>query len=71
MKEEITTAERATEIALAFAKKHWFLARPIKASKEDGAWLVDVDVGALETKIGRIKIDAQTGKILEYNVPFD
>lgn len=68
---ELKSAEDATNKALSFLKKYHPWARPMKAVREDGIWLVEVDVGALKTKIGRIKIDAQTGRVLEYDVPED
>ncbi|MBI2908593.1 MAG: hypothetical protein HYX92_13190 [Chloroflexi bacterium] len=65
----LKSAEEATSKALSFLKKYHPWARPMKAVREDGIWLVQVDVGALKTKIGTIKLDAQTGKVLEFDVP--
>ena len=31
-------------------------------------WYVDIDVGALATKIAKIRIDARTGDILDYEI---
>jgi hypothetical protein len=34
--------------------------------REDGTWLVEFDVGVIKTTIVRIKMDADTGDIIEY-----
>jgi len=69
MSDEIKTAEKATAIAHSFIKKYRSFARPVKAIREDDAWLVDIDVGPLAAKIAKVKIDAKTGDILEYTIP--
>ena len=65
------TAEGATEVALAFLKKHYkFIPQePVKAVRENNVWLVEIDVGLLKTRIASIKIDSATGDILEYSIP--
>jgi hypothetical protein len=69
MAEEIKSAAEATEIAVSFIKKYRPYARPLTAIKEDGNWLVEVDVGPFLTLIAKFKIDAKTGTILEYTIP--
>jgi hypothetical protein len=67
--EKVKTAEEAMDIAHAFVKKYSSTALPMKATKEDAFWHVDMDVGAVGTKIAKIKIDARTGEISSYEVP--
>lgn len=67
--EKVKTAEEAMDIAHAFVKKYSSTALPMKTAKKGEFWLVDIDVGALGTKIAKIKVDARTGKISSYEVP--
>ena len=42
---EVEFADQATEIAVNFLKEHYQIRqRPLKARKDDGKWLVEVDV---------------------------
>ena len=66
---EVKSAEEATEIARAFIKKHRIIALPIKAVRENGIWLVEIDVGPLAVKVAKIKVDANTGRIISYELP--
>lgn len=66
---DIKSAAEATEIAGSFIKKYRWFARPIKAVRENDAWLVEIDVGPFSTIIAKIKIDAKSGDILEYTIP--
>lgn len=67
--EKVGSAPQATEIAMAFVKKHRFLLRPLSAVRENGNWLVKIDVGPLLKEVATVKIDARTGDILEYDIP--
>jgi uncharacterized membrane protein YkoI len=69
MSGEIKTAEEATEKARAFIKKYRMIARPLKAVRENGVWAVEIDVGPILVAVAQVKIDANTGDILEYNIP--
>ena len=69
MLQEITSAEAATEIALAFTKKHSLVAVPLRAVRQDSIWLVEVDVGLMQVRVASLKIDAGTGIIVEYSFP--
>ncbi len=69
MSEEIKTAPKATAIAESFIKKYRFFARPLKAIREGDIWLVEIDVGPLTPIIAKVKVDAKSGEILEYNIP--
>ena len=69
MYEEVKSAKEATEIALSFIKKCRIYTRPLKAVRDDGTWLVDIDVGPVYITIAKIKVDAKSGDILEYTIP--
>ncbi len=66
---EVKSAPQATAIAESFIKKHYLFSRPVKAVREDGTWLVEIDVGPLFSVIAKIKVDAKSGDILEYTLP--
>lgn len=66
---EVKSAAEATKIARSYVGKYRFFARPIKAVRENDTWFVDLDVGALDTEIAKVKIDAKSGEILEYDIP--
>jgi len=65
----VTTAAETTEIALAFVKKHRLFARPVSAKQGEGYWLVEVDVGLFDVKVGWVKIETSLGVIQEYSLP--
>jgi len=65
----VESAEKATEIALSFIKKHYFIAIPKKTVREGNFWIVEIDVGFVSPKIAKIKLDAKTGDIIDYTVP--
>jgi len=69
MGNEVKSAAEATEIARSFIKKYRWYTRPLKAVREDDAWLVEIDVGAVFTVIAKIKVDVKSGDILEYTIP--
>ncbi len=69
MPEKAKTAPEATEIAQSFVKKYRSFARPLKAVREDGTWLVEIDVGPLFVAVAKVKVDAESGDILEYTIP--
>jgi len=69
MPEEVKSAPQATTIAVSFIKKYRFTARPLKAVRENDAWSVEIDVGPLKPIIAKVKLDAKSGEILEYNIP--
>lgn len=66
---EVSSASQATEIALSFVKKYRFVARPLKAVREDDTWLVEIDVGVLGVIVAKIRLDAKSGDVLEYTIP--
>jgi hypothetical protein len=66
---KVDTADKAMEIAHSFIKKYSPVALPMKADREGDVWLVDIDVGPLEVKMAKVKVDARTGDILSYEIP--
>jgi len=66
---EVKSAASATEIAVSFIKKYRWYARPIKAVRENNTWLVEIDVGPVLTAVAKVKLDAVSGDILEYDIP--
>jgi len=69
MPEEVKSAKRATEIAQSFIKKYRMFARPLKATRDDDTWNVEIDVGAVFVVVAKVKVDAKSGDILEYSIP--
>ena len=66
----IESAEQATEIVLTFLKQHFsWGGRPVSARREDSGWLVEVDIGVFRPRIGQVKLDQETGRIIEYEFP--
>ena len=66
---EVNSASEATQIATNFLKEYYSYRRPIKATKADTTWVVEIDVGLIFTQVAKITVDSQTGAILEYSVP--
>ena len=67
---KIESADQATEIAVSFLKQyHTVLQRPHKARVDQGTWVVEVDIGAIFTRMAKVIIDQESGRILEYEVP--
>jgi hypothetical protein len=65
----IKTAEEATDKARSFVKKYRAYAKPLRAIRVGECWSVEIDVVAFISKIAKIKIDAKTGDVVEYNIP--
>lgn len=66
---EIKSADEATQRAVDFLKPYYPWLKPMKATKANHIWVVEVDVGAFLTKIAKVHIDVKTGSIVEYDVP--
>ena len=62
---KVSTDKGAMRIALSFLKEYYQWARVVKATKENGSWLVDIDVGAFKPQVIRCKVVA-SGDIMEY-----
>lgn len=66
---EIKSAAEATKIATDFLKAYYGFLRPVSASREDGTWLVKVDVGVLSREIAEVKVEVATGTVASYSLP--
>ncbi len=67
---KIESADQATGIAVGFLKTYYeILQRPLSAKLDQGNWIVEVDVGPFFPKIAKVTIEAETGTILDYQVP--
>ncbi|HID28224.1 MAG TPA: hypothetical protein EYP22_10520 [Methanosarcinales archaeon] len=70
---EIKNASEATEKALSFLMEKYPLrsriAKPVKTSRENNLWIVELNIGIVRVLIATMKIDAVSGEILEYNIP--
>ena len=67
---KIESADQATKVAVTFLKEyHTVLQRPYRAKLLEVKWVVEVDIGAFFTRMAKVFIDPDTGRILEYDVP--
>jgi len=67
--EKVDNADQAMEIAHYFFKeKGKTVALPMKAVRQNDVWLVDIDVGAVRLEIATVKVDANTGEVLGYEI---
>ena len=41
----------------------------MSARQEDGTWLVEIDIGITKTRLGHVKLDSETGDVVEYRFP--
>jgi hypothetical protein len=62
----VNNARKATELALDFLKQYYFFTKPLKANRQNTTWIVDIDVGLLQTQIYTVKINANDGSIINY-----
>lgn len=62
----ITTAEEAINTGDRFMRKYYPFLRPLSAKKEDQAWLVVFDVSVFLEKKVEVKIDSESGSIIEF-----
>lgn len=66
---KVESATQATDIAVEFLKKYYPISyRALKATQEDGEWVIEVDVGAFLVRVARVSIEAETGDITSYEV---
>jgi len=65
----VETAQDATEIAVGFLREYFRYVMPVKAAREDDVWVVQLDVGAFKARIATVRVDAESGGILDYTVP--
>jgi hypothetical protein len=63
-------AEQATDVVLAFLKDHYsWGGRPVSARRDNGMWFVEVDIGVFKPRVGQVKLDSESGHIVEYQFP--
>ena len=66
----IQAANQATEVVGTLLNEyHTVPQRQHRAKLEDGKWIVEVDIGAIFTRMAKVLIDSDTGRIVEYDVP--
>ena len=66
----VKTAEEATDLVQKFVWRHFgWGGRPISAKKENAFCILEVDVGVFATEVGRVRLDAATGDVQEYDFP--
>ena len=63
----ISTAEDAITTGDNFMRKYYTYLRPMTARKEDKNWLVVFDVGAFFVQRVEVRIDSESGSIVEFN----
>jgi hypothetical protein len=64
----VTNAQEATDTALAFLAKYYAFRLPTGARKEDGSWVVTVNVGVFVPEIAEVKINSQTREVVSYQI---
>ncbi len=69
MPDEVRSAKKAIEIAMAFVRTCRLFPKPLSAVRENGSWVVKIDLGSSFEEIAIVRIYAKTGEILEYNIP--
>lgn len=65
----ITSAKEATEIAMEFLGTYFVARKPLSAKRQNGTWVVKVDVGFFATEVATVEIDADDEQILLYDLP--
>ncbi len=64
---EVNNAEEAVKIADQFISKYYYIHKLEKVIQQDEVWVVEYDISILAPKVGvRIKLDRNTGSIIEY-----
>ncbi len=62
---KVVSTQDATEVAVAFLKPYWAYIRPLRAKLREGVWRVEIDVGARYERSGWVKVDSETGKVIQ------
>lgn len=62
----IENAQEAIEVAQRFVRKYHNFVILKRASKQQGNWVVEFDVGLLNTDIRVVKLDGDSGNVIEY-----
>ncbi len=69
MPDEVRSAKKAIEIAMAFVRMCRLFPKPLSAVRENGSWVVKIDLGPSFEEVAIVRIYAKTGEVLEYNIP--
>lgn len=62
-------AQDATKAAVVFLSQYYMTHVPKGAKRDNGEWVVSVDVGLFITEIAVVTIDANTSKVVAYEMP--
>lgn len=65
----VQTVEDAIKTGEAFVGRYYGFKRPLKAKKEGDTWFVVFDVGILKVERVELRIDSDSGSIIEYKAP--
>jgi len=65
----VETVEEAIRTAEAFVGRYYGFKRPLEARKEGDTWWVVFDVGVLTVERVELRIDADSGSIIDYKAP--
>lgn len=65
----IQTVEDAIQRADQFLSRYYAFKRPLAVTKEEDTWLLEYDVGVLRIEKIRLRIDTNSGAVVEYNNP--
>ncbi|PKB71308.1 MAG: hypothetical protein BZY87_06305 [SAR202 cluster bacterium Io17-Chloro-G6] len=63
----ISNAEEAINAADHFMRKYYSYMRPLSAKQDEQTWLVVFDVGVVKIQRVEVRIESETGSILEFN----
>ena len=63
----IATVEEAIDTGANLLRKYYTFLRPMTVRKEELTWLVVFDVGALSVQRIEVRIDSETGSIIEFD----
>ena len=63
----IFTAQEAIETSDRFLSKYYSFARPTTARKEGDIWLVVFNVGVFQPEKVQLRIDSNTGDVVEFD----
>ncbi|MBI4233274.1 MAG: PepSY domain-containing protein [Chloroflexi bacterium] len=64
----VQTAEQAIKIANRFLSKHHkvIYVKLLLSAREGDLWVVEFDIGPFKVEVVKVKIDASSGEIVEY-----
>jgi len=65
----ITTVEEAILRADEFVGRYYSFKRPLSAKKDGDTWLMEYDVGIIAVEKLKLRLDANTGSVIEYIDP--